>query len=93
MALLRYILQRTKRHWQMFLTVSLGVILATALLASAPLLVDVVVELGLHATLRMSDPAVGNLRLSTHVRLGQQETGELEDCSPGWKGRQRATSG
>jgi ABC-type lipoprotein release transport system permease subunit len=78
MAFLRFLIQRTRRHWQMFLTVSMGVILATTLLASGPLLVDTVIEFGLQSTLRTSDPQIGNLCLAASVRLAEQKPGEFE---------------
>jgi hypothetical protein len=68
---LLFVLRRAKRHWQILLTLSLGVILATALLASAPQLVDTVVELGLRRTLQSSGAADANLRLTTHTRVNQ----------------------
>ena len=43
MVFLPFILRRARRHWQTLVTLSLGVILATALLSSAPLLVDGVI--------------------------------------------------
>ncbi|MGD8245496.1 MAG: hypothetical protein PVI63_09920, partial [Anaerolineae bacterium] len=65
MAFLPFILKRARRHWQLLLTLSLGVMMATALLASGPLLVDAVVELGLTLTLRSSSVGDANLRLTT----------------------------
>jgi len=41
-----YIIKRAARHWQLLLTLSLGVILATGLLASGTLIVDTVIQLG-----------------------------------------------
>lgn len=71
MAFLLFILRRARRHWQLLLTLSLGVILTTALLASAPLLVDTVVEMGLQLTLQSSGAAEGNLRLVTLTSTDQ----------------------
>jgi len=71
MAFVPFILRRARRHWQILLTLSLGVILTTGLLASGPLLVDTVVEMGLYRTLQSTDVADGNLRLTTSVPLDQ----------------------
>jgi len=71
MASLSFILRRARRHWQILLTLCLGVILATALLASGPLLVDTVTEMGLHLTLQGASVVDGNLRLVTATRLDQ----------------------
>jgi hypothetical protein len=70
MDFLPFILQRARRHWQLLLTLSLGVVLTTALLASGPLLVDSVVEMGLYRTLESSG-AEGNLRLAATARVDQ----------------------
>jgi ABC-type lipoprotein release transport system permease subunit len=69
MALLRFILRRAQRHWQILLTLSVGVALATTLLASGPLLVDAVVEMGLHLTLQSARVTDGNLRLAASAPL------------------------
>ncbi len=58
-----FILRRAARHWQILLTLSLGVLLSTAMLASSPILVNTVVEFGLRRTLLAADPAVSDLRL------------------------------
>ena len=71
MASLRFILKRARRHWQLLLTLNLGVVLATALLASGPLLVDTVIEMGLHLTFQSSSVPDGNLRLTTSLRADQ----------------------
>ena len=71
MTFLPFILRRATRHWQILLTLCMGVVLATALLTSAPLLVDTVVEFGLRHTLQSSKPSDGHLRLTTHVQVDQ----------------------
>ncbi len=67
MAIVHYLVRRAARHWHLFLTVSLGVILATALLASAPLLVDTVTEFALRHKLQSSEVLDANLRLRRHA--------------------------
>jgi hypothetical protein len=66
-----FILRRASRHWQILLTLSLGVVLGTALLASGPLLVDTVTGMSLHLALRGSSVADGNLRLATSTQVDQ----------------------
>jgi ABC-type antimicrobial peptide transport system permease subunit len=77
MDFLPFILRRARRHWQLLLTLSLGVVLTTALLASGPLLVDTVVEMGLYRTLESSG-AEGNLRLATSARVDQASFQDLD---------------
>ncbi|MFL7808200.1 MAG: hypothetical protein AB8I80_06200, partial [Anaerolineae bacterium] len=68
---LRFLARRARRHWQILLTLSLGVILATALLASGPLLVDTVVGMGLRLTFQSASVTDTNLRLSTTAGPGE----------------------
>ena len=71
MDILPFILKRARRHWQLLLTLSLGVVLTTALLASGPLLVGAVVEMGLYLTFQSSGVADANLRLATSTPVDQ----------------------
>ena len=64
MAFLPFVLRRAGRQWQLLVTLVLGTVLATALMASGPLLVHRVTEMGLHLTLQSSGVADGNLRLT-----------------------------
>jgi ABC-type antimicrobial peptide transport system permease subunit len=73
MTTLPFILRRARRHWQILLTLSLGVILATALLASGPLLVDTVIEMGLHLTFQSAGVKDANLRLVTSAPVDQDD--------------------
>lgn len=66
MAIIHYLLRRAIRHWQLFLNLGLGIVLATALLASAPLLVDTVLEIGLRYEIQAANAAVRNLCLQTY---------------------------
>ncbi|MCP4513628.1 MAG: ABC transporter permease, partial [Delftia sp.] len=68
---LPFIIKRARRHWQILLTLCLGVLMATALLASGPLLVDTVIEFGLRHTLLNSEPLQGHLRVSTRLQANQ----------------------
>jgi hypothetical protein len=71
--LLLFIFKRASRHWQILATLSLGVILATALLASGPVLINTVVEFGLRRTLLARDILQGNLRLEAFTFLPQED--------------------
>jgi ABC-type lipoprotein release transport system permease subunit len=72
------ILRRIARRADMVLTVGLGVLLATALLASAPTLVHTVVVLGLQQTLLSGNPLVGNLRLTADVNPDAASVAEVD---------------
>lgn len=63
MNLLSFLRQRIRHYWQLFLALALGVILSTALLATAPVLIDAVLAFGLRRTLANADPLAANLRL------------------------------
>lgn len=58
-----FLLQRMRHYWQLFVTLALGVILATALLATGPILIDTVIAIGLRGTLNDPEPLTANLRL------------------------------
>ena len=73
-----FILRRAARHWQILLTLSLGVLLSTALLASSPVLVNTVVEFGLRRTLLAADSATSDLRLKAFGRLDAAAYTELD---------------
>jgi ABC-type lipoprotein release transport system permease subunit len=74
-----FILRRSVRHWQLLLTLALGVVLATALLAAAPLLVNTVVEFGLRRTLLAADGAEGGVLLRGYGRFTADEYAELDE--------------
>ncbi|MCP4360430.1 MAG: hypothetical protein GY796_20670, partial [Chloroflexi bacterium] len=65
MNFLPFIIKRALRHWQLLLTLVMGVALSTALLASSPLLVDTVIDLGLPRQLRAASPLDANVRITT----------------------------
>ncbi len=67
MNLLAFILHRSHRHWQVLLPLILGVIIATALLASGPMLVDTIMDFAMAYKLRNADPLDGNIRLTTYT--------------------------
>ena len=75
-----YIIKRAVRHWQLLLTLSLGVILATGLLASGPLLVDTVIQLGLRSALSDADPLMGNVFVtSSSVNFTEEEYQSVDE--------------
>jgi hypothetical protein len=79
MNLFSFVIRRATRHWQILLTLSLGVLLSTALLATTPLLVNTVVEFGLRRTLLSADPLAGNLRLKAFGKVGVSEYQALNE--------------
>ena len=76
---LPYIFKRALRHWQVLFTLSLGVLLATALLASGPLLIDTVIQFGLRSELVNSEPIVGNILISASSSTYSSEEFEAID--------------
>ncbi len=79
MTFLLFILRRARRHWPIMLTLGLGVLLTTSLLASGPLLVDTVIEMGLCLTFANSGATGGNLRLTTTSIQGDQIASQALD--------------
>jgi hypothetical protein len=61
---LAFVLRRASRYWQVLIVLAVGVVLATALLSSAPLLTNTVVEFAMRRTLLDADPLQANIRLS-----------------------------
>jgi ABC-type antimicrobial peptide transport system permease subunit len=78
MNLIAFILRRAARHWQILLTLALGVVIATALLASAPVLVNTVIEFGLRRTILSADPLSGNLRLRAFGQITEEGYEQLD---------------
>jgi ABC-type antimicrobial peptide transport system permease subunit len=79
MAFLPFVLRRAGRHWQLILTLILGTVLASALMASGPLLVNSVIEMGLYLTLQSSSVPDGNLRLSTSAHVDREYAQQLDN--------------
>ena len=73
-----FILRRARRHWQLWATLCLGVLLATALLATGPLLVDTVIEFGLRRTLLSSEPLQSHMRVKTRAAADQATYREFD---------------
>lgn len=74
-----FFLKRTLHRWHILLTLALGVILATAMLVSGPLLVDAVMNFALPYKLRDPDPLTNNLRITTHAEVEQNDYQSLDD--------------
>jgi len=66
-----FLINRTKRHWQVLSTVLLGVLVSTAFLASGPIVVNTVINFALPAKLRSSIEDNGILYLSTYNNQGE----------------------
>jgi len=73
-----YLLRRSKYHWLLILTLIFGVVLATAFLASGPILIDALIELGLQQTLLTADEKGDLLYLSIR-ELPDQENFQVID--------------
>ena len=74
-----FLIKRALHYWQMLLTLALGVILATGMLACGPLLIDTVMNFALPYKLRTSDPLTSNLRITTYSKLELSEYQTLDD--------------
>ena len=78
MAFLPFIIRRAFRHWQVLVPLILGVMLATALLASGPLLVDTVMDFAIIYKLHAAEALNRNLRLTAYENLTTEEYQELD---------------
>lgn len=61
---LAFVMRRASRYWQVLVVLALGVVLATMLLACAPLLTNTVIEFAMRRMLLDADPLDANVRLS-----------------------------
>ena len=77
---LSFLVRRASRYWPVLATLSLGVVLATALLASGPLLVNTVVEFGLRRTLLNAETLSANLRLVLSEKPDSSQFRALAAC-------------
>jgi hypothetical protein len=80
---LRIAAHRILRNWRMMLTVLVGVVVACALLGSAPLYSVAVTELGMHRTLATSHPILTNVQVFGEEALTEGFYGQIEE-SIGW---------
>jgi ABC-type antimicrobial peptide transport system permease subunit len=64
-----FLIKRALHYWQMLLTLALGVILATGILACGPLLINTVINFTLPYQLRGADMLASNMRLTTYTKL------------------------
>jgi len=78
MTFLPFIVRRAFRHWQVLVPLIFGVILATALLASGPLLVDAVMDLAIIYKLRAAEALNRDLRLTAYENLNTEEYRDLD---------------
>lgn len=78
MNIFTYLVRRTSRRWQILLTIILGVISATGLLSSGPLLVNTVMDFALPYKLRSVSPLESNLRLTTYDMVDLASYQELD---------------
>ena len=73
MAFLPFIIRRAFRHWQVLVPLILGVMLATALLASGPLLVETVMDFAIIYKLCAAEALNKDLRLTAYENLNTEE--------------------
>jgi putative ABC transport system permease protein len=73
MIYLPFVIRRAIRNWKVLLTLILGVVLATALLATGPLLVDAVIQFSLRSSIENSNPLSGNIFMKTTSSNYQEE--------------------
>jgi ABC-type antimicrobial peptide transport system permease subunit len=76
---LTYLLRRSVLNWQLLLTLTLGVVLAVALMASGPVIVDTVLDFSLRRSLITTDPQEAHLRLTTQDNLDLSRYAGLND--------------
>ena len=69
--MITFLINRSKRHWQVLATVFLGVLISTVFLASGPIIVDTVINFALPHKLRATFEENGIIFLSTYNNLGQ----------------------
>lgn len=78
MAFLPFILRCALRHWQVLFPLILGVILATGLLASGPMLVDTIMDFTMIYKLRSAEALERDLRLTAYENLNSVEYQSLD---------------
>jgi hypothetical protein len=67
MNFLTYLYRRLALHWQVLLTLTLGIILAVALLAVGPLMVESVLDYSMRRILITSESLEAHLRMVTSI--------------------------
>jgi len=78
MTFLPFIVRRAFRHWQVLVPLIFGVILATAILASGPLLIDTVMDFAIYYKLRAAEALNRDLRLTAYENLNTSEYQNLD---------------
>ena len=78
MTFLPFIIRRAFRHWQVLVPLVFGVILATALLASGPLLVDTVMDFAIFYKLSAAEALNRDIRLTAYENLNTAEYLDLD---------------
>jgi hypothetical protein len=78
MAYLPFILRQALRHWQVLFPLILGLILATGLLASGPMLVDTIMDFAMIYKLRSAEALKRDLRLTAYENPNSLEYQSLD---------------
>lgn len=79
MTRLKFLMRRARAYWQMLATLSLGVILATAFLASGPLLIDTAIQFGLRRTLLNGTESSNSLTLTGRKAPNSDQYAALDE--------------
>jgi hypothetical protein len=77
-SLFKFVLNRARHYWQLLFTLCLGVMLATTLLASGPMLVNSLIVTGLQLTLQGSNSADSNLLLIASIPADRSHFQQLD---------------
>lgn len=75
----KFILKRARFHWYLIFTLLIGVIFATALLASGPLIIDTILNFTIPYKLNTSEPLDGNIRLTAYENFSRDEYDEFDN--------------
>jgi ABC-type lipoprotein release transport system permease subunit len=79
MSYLGYLLRRALHYWHVLLLLALGVLLATTLLASSPLIVESVMNFSLPYTIRNAATLDKNIRLLTYGSFEQEDFNDFDN--------------
>ena len=78
MTILTFILRRAASQWTRLLTLSLGVLLAAALLAASPTLITTILDFSLRRTLANAPALASNVRITSRLDLAEQSFSALD---------------
>ena len=79
--MISFLINRSRRHWQVLSTLVLGVLISTAFLACGPLIVNTVMNFALPHKIRSSQEENGSVFLSTYSNTGASIIRLLRDIA------------